>query len=94
MLLAEALRDIPSGSCSSAPSTGITRCMVHVYAYVQPDYLADGWSRDRIFLKIISLGYPAFTGSCSEIYLKVFRAYRHGTTRTLARRKTFRRKLA
>ena len=32
--------------------------------------LADGWSRDRIISEITALGYPAFSGSCSEIYLE------------------------
>ena len=40
------------------------------YAYVRPDRLADGWSRDRIVAEINALGVPCYQGSCSEIYLE------------------------
>ena len=32
--------------------------------------LAEGWSRDCILSEITEAGYPAFSGSCSEIYLE------------------------
>ena len=37
---------------------------------LRPDALAEGWSRDRILHEIAELGFPAFSGSCSEIYLE------------------------
>lgn len=40
------------------------------YAYVRPENLAAGWSRDRIVDEINARGVPCFTGSCSEIYLE------------------------
>ncbi|WP_254931728.1 MULTISPECIES: hypothetical protein [unclassified Cyanobium] len=40
------------------------------YVFVEPDALAQGWSRDRIFFEITGAGYPALSGSCSEIYLE------------------------
>ncbi len=40
------------------------------YVYVQPDFLAAGWSRDRIVEAIVALGVPCFQGSCSEVYLE------------------------
>ncbi|WP_394229053.1 DegT/DnrJ/EryC1/StrS family aminotransferase [Shewanella colwelliana] len=40
------------------------------YIFVKPDYLAEGWSRDRIVDEIMALGVPAFQGSCSEVYLE------------------------
>ncbi len=40
------------------------------YAYVQPDRVADGWSRDRIVAEINAGGVPCFQGSCSEAYLE------------------------
>lgn len=40
------------------------------YAYVQPEQLADGWSRDRIVEAIVAEGVPCFQGSCSEVYLE------------------------
>ena len=38
------------------------------YAFVQPQRLADGWSRDRIVAEINSLGVPCYHGACPEIY--------------------------
>jgi len=40
------------------------------YAYVRPDNLAPGWSRDRIIEAITSAGVPCYQGSCSEVYLE------------------------
>ncbi|HCT41969.1 MAG TPA: aminotransferase [Moraxellaceae bacterium] len=40
------------------------------YAFVRPEELADGWSRDRIIEEIVSLGVPCYSGSCSEVYLE------------------------
>lgn len=40
------------------------------YVYVQPEYLADGWSRDRIVEEINAHGVPCYQGSCSEVYLE------------------------
>lgn len=40
------------------------------YVFVEPDQLAEGWSRDRILNEINLLGVPCFSGSCSEVYLE------------------------
>ena len=40
------------------------------YAYVNPEQLAEGWSRDRIVSEIYALGVPCYQGSCSEAYLE------------------------
>lgn len=40
------------------------------YVYVQPEELANGWTRDRIVNEINALGVPCYQGSCSEIYLE------------------------
>lgn len=40
------------------------------YAYVYPERLADGWTRDRIVEEINKLGVPCYQGSCSEVYLE------------------------
>ena len=48
----------------------LTHAWYKFYAFVQPQALADGWSRDRILSEVSALGYPAFSGSCSEIYLE------------------------
>lgn len=40
------------------------------YAFVEPNQLAKGWSRDRIAEEIGARGVPCLAGSCSEIYLE------------------------
>jgi dTDP-4-amino-4,6-dideoxygalactose transaminase len=40
------------------------------YAYVRPENLAAGWSRDRIIDAINGQGVPCYQGSCSEVYLE------------------------
>lgn len=40
------------------------------YAYVRPEKLAEGWSRDRIVREIMARGVPCYQGSCSEVYLE------------------------
>ena len=40
------------------------------YVYVQPQHLADGWTRDRIIAEINAAGVPSYQGSCSEVYLE------------------------
>jgi dTDP-4-amino-4,6-dideoxygalactose transaminase len=38
------------------------------YAFIRPDRLARGWTRDRVMAAIAARGVPSFSGSCSEIY--------------------------
>ncbi len=40
------------------------------YAFVEPDNLADGWTRDRIVHEMSARGTPCAQGSCSEVYLE------------------------
>lgn len=40
------------------------------YCFIRPEFLAAGWSRDRIVDAIVSAGVPCFQGSCSEVYLE------------------------
>ncbi len=40
------------------------------YLFVNEEYLADGWTRDRIIEEIVQLGVPCYQGSCSEVYLE------------------------
>jgi len=67
--LADSLADLPAVRVPLPPE-GIEHAWYKFYAFVQPKALADGWNRDRILLEIAALGYPAFSGSCSEIYLE------------------------
>ena len=69
LLLAEALGDLHAVRVPLPPEH-LTHAWYKFYAFVQPEALADGWSRDRILSEIAALGYPALSGSCSEIYLE------------------------
>lgn len=40
------------------------------YAFVRPERLAGGWSRDRIIDAVNAGGVPCFHGSASEVYLE------------------------
>jgi dTDP-4-amino-4,6-dideoxygalactose transaminase len=62
---------------STLPGLRVTvppRHMEHAYykyyAFVRPEALRPGWSRNRIIEAITAEGIPCFGGSCSEIYLE------------------------
>ncbi|ANQ25242.1 aminotransferase [Vibrio natriegens] len=40
------------------------------YLFVEPQHLAEGWTRDRIVETIVEKGVPVYQGSCSEVYLE------------------------
>ncbi|HEY8609599.1 MAG TPA: DegT/DnrJ/EryC1/StrS aminotransferase family protein [Noviherbaspirillum sp.] len=40
------------------------------YAFIDPSFLAPGWSRDRVVDEIIARGVPCFQGTCPEVYLE------------------------
>lgn len=44
-------------------------CYRH-YLFVNPEELADGWTRDRIVEEVIQRGVPCYHGSCPEVYLE------------------------
>ncbi len=50
--------------------SGCTHANYKFYAYVRPQNLASGWSRDRIIDAINQQGVPCYQGSCSEVYLE------------------------
>jgi dTDP-4-amino-4,6-dideoxygalactose transaminase len=52
------------------PREGLTHAYYRFYAYVRPDGLRPGWTRDRIVAELNRLEVPAFQGSCSEVYLE------------------------
>jgi dTDP-4-amino-4,6-dideoxygalactose transaminase len=41
-----------------------------LYAYIRPENLVIGWSRDRILEEINARGVPCYVGACSEVYLE------------------------
>ena len=40
------------------------------YVFVRPEQLPEGWDRDAILAALIEQGIPAYSGSCSEVYLE------------------------
>ena len=60
--------------CGPAGTQSCTMGCVHgqykFYAYVRPQNLASGWSRDRIIEAINAEGVPCYQGGCSEVYLE------------------------
>jgi dTDP-4-amino-4,6-dideoxygalactose transaminase len=69
---------VPTFRCNSAcvsldcahSANGCEHAQYKFYAYVQPQNLANGWSRDRIVETIHAQGVPVYLGSCSEVYLE------------------------
>lgn len=52
---------------------GITHAWYKFHAFVRPEVLAQGWSRDRIMMAVSAAGVPCYTGGSPEIYReKVF----------------------
>ena len=54
----------------SLPPENIKHAWYKFYCYVDETALLSGWNRNRILYEINQLGYPAFQGSCGEIYLE------------------------
>ncbi len=52
------------------PPEHVVHAWYRFYAFVQPDHLAEGWTRNRIIEEINALGVPCFHGSASEVYLE------------------------
>lgn len=52
------------------PDADIVHAYYRLYAYVRPEGLRSGWSRDRIVQAFSENGMPLFQGSCSEVYLE------------------------
>lgn len=50
------------------PPAPIVNAYYKYYAFVRPDRLRPGWSRDRILATLIARGIPAGSGICPEIY--------------------------
>jgi dTDP-4-amino-4,6-dideoxygalactose transaminase len=52
------------------PPAHVEDAFYRFYAYVRPELLADGWTRDRIAQIVASHGIPCGQGSCGEVYLE------------------------
>jgi dTDP-4-amino-4,6-dideoxygalactose transaminase len=70
-----ALRCATSCPLACASDSGCRHANYKFYAYVEPEALAAGWTRDRVVSEITALGVPCYQGSCSEIYRE--RAFDH-----------------
>ena len=58
------------------PKKDIKHAWYKFYCYLNLQALASEWDRSRIIKTINEHGFPAFSGSCSEIYLeKCFKKY-------------------
>lgn len=68
-LLRGVLRDLAALRIP-APPVSDTHAYYKFYAFLRPDRLVPGWSRDRILADIERAGVPCGVGSCSEIYLE------------------------
>jgi dTDP-4-amino-4,6-dideoxygalactose transaminase len=66
--LTQALLHFPNAIRVPQPPPGFEHAFYRLYAYVQPEGLANGWDRDRIVARLNEQGLPAFQGSCSEVY--------------------------
>ena len=71
LAMASALQQFPNAVRIPLPEEAhFEHAFYRLYAYVRPDGLKTGWTRDRIVAEITALGIPAFQGSCSEVYLE------------------------
>lgn len=66
----EVLRAFDGAVRTPEPSEAFTHAYYRLYAYVRPEGLRSGWSRDRIVAELTALGIPAGHGSCPEVYLE------------------------
>jgi dTDP-4-amino-4,6-dideoxygalactose transaminase len=66
--IAETLERYPRAVRVPKPAPEHRHAYYRLYAYVRPDGLRAGWSRDRILAALAGKDLPAFSGSCSEVY--------------------------
>ena len=65
--LADVCRSFPSLRTPLPPSH-VRHAYYKFYTFVEPEFLAPDWNRDRLLKQLQSDGIPCFSGSCSEIY--------------------------
>ena len=65
---------MPTVRCADCPgcdaASGCRHGQYKFYAYVRPERLAPGANRDAVIAAIEAAGFPAYQGSCSEVYLE------------------------
>ena len=65
----DAAQQLPALRVPSIPE-GNVHAAYKCYVFVRPQFLKADWSRDRILNEMVARGVPAFSGSCSEVYLE------------------------
>lgn len=68
--IAQALASFAQAVRVPMPSPDLRHAFYRLYAYVRPDGLRDGWSRDRIVTELADAGVQVLHGTCSEVYLE------------------------
>ena len=68
--LSEVLARHPQIVRVPAPAAGLRHAYYRLYAYVRPEALGGGWSRDRIVDTLRGEGVQVLHGTCSEVYLE------------------------
>ncbi len=76
----DGLLRIPSPACDGCTSPceavqGCRHAYYKFYAFVRPENLPDGWTRDTVIEKLTAQRLPCMQGSCSEIYRE--KAFEH-----------------
>lgn len=66
-ILREAMAAMPALRVPALPQ-GCEHAYYRLYAFLRPERLRAGWSRDRIVQEMERRALPCFSGSCSEIY--------------------------
>lgn len=64
------LPQLACNGCVQPCTNGCVHAYYKFYAYVRPENLAPGWTRDHIVEAINGEGVPCYQGSCSEVYLE------------------------
>ena len=76
--ISKTLRHFPLIRVPDVPEH-INHAFYRLFAFVDPDELADGWTRDRIMGDLNRAGVQCSVGSCPEIYNeKAFSSDPHG----------------
>lgn len=65
----DAARAVPGLRVPEVPD-GIEHAAYKCYVFLRPEALAPDWSRERILRELSDQGVPAYSGSCSEVYLE------------------------
>ena len=68
-MLSQCFSELP-GLRVARPQEHIVHSYYKYYAFVRPETLRSGWSRDRILEEVTARGVFCFSGSCSEVYLE------------------------